>query len=49
VENNKKKIIKMEECNDEITGWDDTDIKILNPKNIKKHTKKITHSIVTEP
>ena len=38
---------KMEEDNDEITGWDDNEVNILNAKFIKKHKKKMTHSIVT--
>lgn len=42
-----KIFIKMEEDNDEITGWDDTDIKILDSKTIKKHTQKMTKPIIT--
>lgn len=38
----------MEEDNDEITGWDDNDIKILDPKTIKKHKKKMTQSMLID-
>ncbi len=43
-----KIFIKMEEDNDEITGWDDTDVKILNVKNNKKHHNKMTRSVRTD-
>ena len=42
------KILLMEEDNDEITGWGETEVRILDSKPKRKHLKKLTQPIFAD-